>query len=155
MGGAMEASTNDRQTSASRLAPGLLITGQPSDFSFHVSAFQPMPLRPVVLQAIETVHSGASFFSPDVAHLVLSRLIRGNGPGLEKANLTNREREVLTCIAQGLSNKEIACRLNIGTRTVETHRERLMRKLEIYSVAGLTRFAVAKGLIPLPEMATA
>jgi len=107
------------------------------------------------VQAIETVHSGAAFFSPDVTRLVLNRLIRGNGQRLDKADLTNREREVLTHVAHGLSNKEIACRLNIGTRTVETHRERLMRKLEIYSVAGLTRFALAKGLITLPEVATA
>ena len=64
-------------------------------------------------------------------------------------NLTNREREVLIHIAEGLSNKEIACRLGVGVRTVETHRERIMRKLNIHSIAGLTKFAIAKNLIPL------
>jgi two-component system nitrate/nitrite response regulator NarL len=82
-------------------------------------------------------------------------LVRGNGQGPNPADLTNREREVLVSIAEGLCNKEIACRLNIGTRTVETHRERLMRKLNIHSIAGLTKFAVAKGLISMPELATA
>ena len=66
-------------------------------------------------------------------------------------HLTNREREVLILIADGLSNKEIASRLNVGVRTVETHRERIMRKLNIHSVAGLTRFAIAKGLISLRD----
>jgi DNA-binding NarL/FixJ family response regulator len=107
------------------------------------------------VRAIETVNAGESFFSPDVARLALNQMVRGNGQGPDLADLTAREREVLTHIAEGLYNKEIASRLNIGTRTVETHRERLMRKLDIHSIAGLTRFAIAKGLISLPEMALA
>jgi DNA-binding NarL/FixJ family response regulator len=63
--------------------------------------------------------------------------------------LTAREREVLVQIAEGLSNKEIASRLGVGVRTVETHRERIMRKLDIHSVAGLTKFAIARGLVSL------
>jgi DNA-binding NarL/FixJ family response regulator len=63
--------------------------------------------------------------------------------------LTTREREILTHIANGFSNKEIANMLNIGVRTVETHRERIMRKLDIHNVAGLTRYALRKGLITL------
>jgi DNA-binding NarL/FixJ family response regulator len=107
------------------------------------------------LRAIETVHAGETYFSPDLARLALNRLVRGNGPGPDLAHLTHREREVLSHIAEGLCNKEIACVLNIGTRTVETHRERLMRKLDIHSIAGLTRFAIAKGMVSLPEMAMA
>jgi DNA-binding NarL/FixJ family response regulator len=107
------------------------------------------------VQAIETVHAGQPFFSPEVARVALNQLVRGKGQGPDPAALTNREREVLTYIAEGLCNKEIACRLNIGTRTVETHRERLMRKLDIHSIAGLTRFAVAKGLVTMPELALA
>ncbi|HOX58438.1 MAG TPA: response regulator transcription factor [Candidatus Paceibacterota bacterium] len=106
-----------------------------------------------IVRAIETVHSGAPFFSPDVAHVAINQMVRGNqtGPGL--ADLTDREREVLTHIADGLCNKEIGCRLNISTRTVETHRERLMHKLEIHNTAGLTRFAVAKGLVTISGVA--
>jgi len=107
------------------------------------------------VQAIETVNAGRPFFSPDVARVALNQMVRGRGQGPDPSDLTNREREVLTHIAEGLCNKEIACHLNIGTRTVETHRERLMRKLDIHSIAGLTRFAVAKGLITMPEMAVA
>jgi DNA-binding NarL/FixJ family response regulator len=82
-------------------------------------------------------------------------MLQGNRLGPDPADLTAREREVLTHIAEGLCNKEIACLLDIGTRTVETHRERLMHKLNIHSIAGLTRFAVAKGLITVPELALA
>jgi len=52
-------------------------------------------------------------------------------------------------IAEGLSNKEIAARLAVGVRTVETHRERIMRKLSIHNVAGLTKYAISTGLITL------
>ena len=61
--------------------------------------------------------------------------------------LSERESEVVALIAEGKSNKEIAMHLGIGVRTIETHRERIMRKLDIHSVAGLTRFAIANGLI--------
>ena len=108
-----------------------------------------------LLQAIEAVHAGKPFFNPALAGVALTQLVLGNQQGPDPSSLTNREREVLTHIAEGLCNKEIGCRLNIGTRTVETHRERLMRKLDIHSTAGLTRFAVAKGLIGMPELAPA
>jgi two-component system nitrate/nitrite response regulator NarL len=107
------------------------------------------------VQAIETVNAGQPFFSPEVARVALNQMVRGREQGPDTSDLSNREREVLTYIAEGLCNKEIACRLNIGTRTVETHRERLMRKLDIHSIAGLTKFAVAKGLIAMPELALA
>ena len=101
-----------------------------------------------LIKAVETVHGGEAFFSPEVARVALNQFVRGGeGPG--SAQISNREREVLVAIAEGLSNKEIASRLNVGVRTVETHRERIMRKLNIHSVAGLTRFAIQKGLVPL------
>jgi len=61
--------------------------------------------------------------------------------------LSDREREVLARVAEGLGNKDIARRLGVGVRTVQTHREHIMRKLDIHTVAGLTRFAVAHGMI--------
>jgi DNA-binding NarL/FixJ family response regulator len=73
----------------------------------------------------------------------------GGGKKPPFAQLTSREREVLIHIAEGQSNKEIADRLNIGVRTIETHRERIMRRLNIHSVAGLTKYAIANGLISL------
>jgi DNA-binding NarL/FixJ family response regulator len=108
-----------------------------------------------VVRAIEAISAGQPYFSPDVAQVALNRFVRGKPGTPDLAQLTHREREVLVHIAEGLYNKEIASRLNIGTRTVETHRHRLMRKLGIHSIAGLTRFAVAKGLItsPAPSLA--
>ena len=104
-----------------------------------------------LVRAIEMVESGESFFSPDVARVALNQFVRGPGEGPNPSQLTNREREVLVKIAEGLSNKEIASALGVGVRTVETHRERIMRKLNIHSVAGLTKFAISKGLITLRE----
>jgi two-component system nitrate/nitrite response regulator NarL len=99
-------------------------------------------------QAIQAVGVGETFFSPEVARLALDQLAGGAG---EKggAELTAREREVLVEIANGSSNKEIALRLNLGVRTVETHRERIMRKLDIHSIAGLTKYAIGKGWVTL------
>ena len=104
-----------------------------------------------LLKAIETVNAGEAFFSPEIARLALNQFVQGSGGGPDLEELTNREREVLILVAEGLSNKEIASHLGVGVRTVETHRERIMRKLAIHSVAGLTRFAVARGLITLPD----
>lgn len=102
-----------------------------------------------ILQAIEGVHAGTAHFSPDVARMALNQVVRGNGEAADPSRLSNREREVLMHLAEGESNKEIARQLNIGVRTVETHRERIMRKLDIHSIAGLTRFAIAQGMVYL------
>ena len=67
------------------------------------------------------------------------------------AKLSERERQVLALIAEGKSNKEIATHLGIGVRTIETHRERIMRKLNVHSVAGLTKFAIANGISALTD----
>lgn len=97
--------------------------------------------------AIRAVHAGGTFFSPAVV-----RKLTGGAPSeaptaasLLEA-LTPRERDVLYGVARGLTNKAIAAELGISRRTVEAHRESLMRKLEIHNVAGLTRFALEVGL---------
>jgi two-component system nitrate/nitrite response regulator NarL len=104
-----------------------------------------------LVRAIETVDSGKTFFSAAVANVALNQFVRRPGEGPTSAQITNRERQVLIHIAEGLSNKEIASALGVGIRTVETHRERIMEKLDIHSVAGLTKFAISKGLISLRE----
>jgi len=103
-----------------------------------------------LVRAIEAVQAGETSFSPEVARAALNQYVQGTGGTAQLGRISNREREVLIAIAEGLSNKEIACRLNVGVRTVETHRERVMRKLNIHSVAGLTRYAIQKGLVTLP-----
>ncbi len=97
--------------------------------------------------AIRTVHAGGTFFSPAVVKR-LTTLTVAQPPGATALRnaLTPRERDVLDGIARGLTNKAIAAELGISHRTVEAHRESLMKKLEIHNVAGLTRFALEVGL---------
>ena len=102
-----------------------------------------------VVRAIESVYQGEPFFSEDIARAALQEFIASGGKKEPFAQLTSREREVLVSIAEGQSNKEIATKLGIGVRTIETHRERIMRRLRIHSVAGLTKYAIANGLVTL------
>ncbi len=102
-----------------------------------------------LVQAIETVHAGHTYFSKELSQDAVNHMVRGTGNGPQILHLSNREREVLIAVAEGLTNKEIASRLNITVRTVETHRERITRKLDIHTIAGLTRFAYEKGLLSL------
>jgi len=102
-------------------------------------------------RAIETVNAGEAFFSAPVAQIALNQYLTDTDETKPLAKLSERESEVVALIAEGKSNKEIAMHLGIGVRTIETHRERIMRKLDIHSVAGLTRFAIANGLIVMDE----
>ena len=97
--------------------------------------------------AIRAVFAGGTFFSPAVV-----RRLSTTDPVVTRPNtlldlLTPRERDVLDGVARGLTNKAIAAELGISRRTVEAHRESLMRKLEIHNVAGLTRFALEAGFV--------
>ncbi|MFL5493532.1 MAG: response regulator [Gemmatimonadales bacterium] len=101
--------------------------------------------------AVRAVYQGESYFSPPIASR-LSAVVRGDRaadatPAGLLAQLTGRERDVLIGVTRGLTNKEIAAELGISHRTVETHRESLMRKLSLRSVAELTRFALETGVI--------
>jgi DNA-binding NarL/FixJ family response regulator len=96
--------------------------------------------------AIEAVMGGGTFFSPAIQQQMVEMVRDGSRQGLQ--GLTDREREVLILIARGLSTKEIAAELDIGQRTVETHRANLMRKLGVKSVALLTQVAIREGIIP-------
>ena len=98
-------------------------------------------------RAVESVHQGNMYFSPEMMRVTLNQTAKADQPG-PKPRLTVREREVLVLVAEGRSNKETAVELGVSVRTVETHREHLMRKLDVHSAAGLTRFAVANGFVP-------
>ena len=99
--------------------------------------------------AMKVVLRGQQFISPSVSKLVTERYIRSldevETPLLEI--LTKREKEILRLVAEGFANKNIAAKLKISIRTVETHRFHLMEKLGIKKTAGLVRFAASKGLI--------
>lgn len=97
--------------------------------------------------AIRTVHDGGAFFSPAVAQRIESPTDEAADSASPLAVLTPREVDVLGGVARGLTNKAMAAELGISRRTVEAHREALMRKLQIHSVAGLTRLALEAGLI--------
>ncbi|HEY5297999.1 MAG TPA: response regulator transcription factor [Verrucomicrobiae bacterium] len=104
-----------------------------------------------VCRAIREVHAGKTFFSPTIAQRQarLQRPAR-NRAGLRRqknAALTSREVEVLQLIAEGKANKETAAELGITPKTVEKHREHLMRKLDIHDTASLTRYAISAGII--------
>ena len=103
--------------------------------------------------AIRAVFSGDTFFSPLVAQRVAQALREGRAakdkvpaPPPKADVLTPREREVLRGVADGRANKEIGALLGISTRTVEAHRDSLMKKLDIHTVAGLTRYFLESGL---------
>ena len=99
--------------------------------------------------AVAAVHEGRDYFTARVTQqlsVALRKEIEEEQLRTRLDSLTNREREVLLLVAQGLTNREIGEQLEISPRTVETHRERVMGKLRIRTVAGLTRFVVEHGL---------
>ena len=103
-------------------------------------------------RAIETVVAGKIYLSPAVAGVVVEGVVRGttsNGTAKTPIELTAREREVLQLLAEGRSTKQIANNLNVSVKTVETHRRQVMEKLEIHSVAELTKNAEREGLTTL------
>ena len=101
-----------------------------------------------LMQAIEAVRAGESFLSPSVTQHVVEALARpGDRPAVAASQLTDRERQVLTLIADGLSSKQIAEQLGVSLKTIESHRANLMDKLDIHKVSGLVRFAIRAGLV--------
>jgi DNA-binding NarL/FixJ family response regulator len=105
----------------------------------------------VLSQAIREAHKGNTYFSPAIARRLENHnrksLDRGGQLRKKVARLSSREEEVLQLIAEGQANKQIAAQLGISIKTVEKHRQRLMRKLNIHDTAGLTRYAIAVGII--------
>lgn len=102
-------------------------------------------------RAVRTVMDGQAYLSPAIAGVVVGEFLRGltaeGTPGFP--TLTAREREVLQLIAEGRSTKEVASRLSVSVKTVETHRRQIMEKLQVNSVADLTKYAIREGLTSL------
>jgi DNA-binding NarL/FixJ family response regulator len=98
--------------------------------------------------AIRTVGRGESYLTPAVAKFAIEAYReKSEGPSSPLAKLTLRQREILQLIAEGQTTKDIARRLNLSVKTVETHRAQLMERLGIHDVPGLVRFAIRVGLI--------
>jgi DNA-binding NarL/FixJ family response regulator len=97
-----------------------------------------------IVQAIREVMRGAIYLSPQVTNAVVQAYLTGST--LPPDPLTSREREILQCIAEGQTTKEIAVHLGLRVKTVESHRINLMRKLDIHETATLVRYAIRRGL---------
>jgi DNA-binding NarL/FixJ family response regulator len=103
-----------------------------------------------VVEAIRAVHAGQRYLSPRVADVVLEDYSDGKQDD-PLTRLSAREREVLQLLAEGRTGAQIAERLSLSQKTVETYRARLVEKLGIRDLAGLVRFAIQKGLVSLDE----
>ena len=105
-----------------------------------------------LLAAIRVAAAGDVFLHPIVAGALVQDYLRRVRSGAEHESydgLTRRQREVLTLIAEGISNQDIAHRLDISVRTVERHRENIMERLNLHSRTDLVKYALRKGLIQL------
>jgi DNA-binding NarL/FixJ family response regulator len=104
-----------------------------------------------LIKAIREARKGNAFFSPSISKRLLDHyreaFLKGVPVRKRTELLTSREAEVLQLIAEGKPNKQIASDLCISIKTVEKHRQQLMNKLNIHEVAGLTRYAIARGVI--------
>jgi DNA-binding NarL/FixJ family response regulator len=98
--------------------------------------------------ALESVMRGEKYLTPKISQTVVEELLRADErPSSPLGGLTARQREILQLIAEGRSTKQIAHTLGVSIKTVETHRLRLMERLDIHDVAGLVRFAIRAGLV--------
>jgi DNA-binding NarL/FixJ family response regulator len=104
--------------------------------------------------AIRTVAENRIYLSPEITGIVLEDYMQAVHNGKKKANgngttLSGREREVLQLVAEGKSTKDVAALLNVSVKTIETHRQNIMEKLNLFSIAELTKYAIAEGLTEL------
>ena len=107
-----------------------------------------------LVAAVEALELQRTFFTTRVSQMVLDGFLNRGGNGHEEREqnpvgevLTSREREVIQLLAEGKTSKEVAVALNLSVKTAETHRTNLMRKLDLHSVADLTRYAVRNGIV--------
>ena len=130
------------------------------DYFFHMlkagaSGYVPKRAAPQdLLQAVYVVASGNVYLDPAIAKDLVSDYLQQVAEGSERSSyevLTDRERQVLTLIAEDMTNQAIANELNISVKTVERHRENIMRKLNLHTRTELVKYAICKGLISLNE----
>jgi len=100
-----------------------------------------------LIRAVRTVASGLTYVSPSIAAVVVGNVGEPAAPATTlKKPLSPREREVLQLLAEGNASKEIATRLSVSVATVESHRRQIVEKLNIHSIAQLTKYAIREGL---------
>jgi RNA polymerase sigma factor (sigma-70 family) len=104
-----------------------------------------------LITAIKTVLKNQTYLSPCISGVVVDQFVRNTSKTESSAfsHLSDREREVLQLVAEGKTSKEIASQLNLSIKTVEAHRLNIMEKLNIHTVAELTKYAIREGLSSL------
>ena len=104
-----------------------------------------------LITAIKTVLKNQTYISPCISGVVVDQFVRNSSKSESTAfsHLTDREREVLQLMAEGKTTKEIAFQLHLSIKTIETHRMKVMEKLNIHTVAELTKYAIREGLTSL------
>jgi len=104
-----------------------------------------------LITAIRTVMKGKIYLSPGIAGVVIGEYIKKDAKADSSvfSLLSDREREVLQLMAEGKTTKEVASYLHVSVKTVETHRTNIMTKLDIHSIAELTKYAIREGLTSL------
>ncbi|HDS1737472.1 response regulator transcription factor [Pseudomonas sp. BP8] len=106
-------------------------------------------------QALDALRADERYLSPAIAHTVINQALQQANKGTptvnERHNLTARQLEILRLIVRGKSTREIATGLGLSIKTVETHRSQVMKRLQIYDVAGLVLFAVREKIISLDD----
>lgn len=112
---------------------------------------------PVELElALRAVARGETYLSPEISRHVIEEFLGGRAAASGPLDqLTPRQREILQLIAEGQATKQIAARLEVSVKTVETHRAQLMERLGIHDVAGLVRYAIRHGLVRIDEIGRA
>lgn len=98
-----------------------------------------------LVEAVKTVLAGQVYLGPDVSSVVVDALLEGDEATTDP--LTPRERQVLQLVAEGKTSKEVAAVLGMSVKTADTHRARLMRKLDIHDIATLVRYAIRSGIV--------
>lgn len=101
--------------------------------------------------AIRTAISGETYLSPKAANVVIQdyRREHSDSKSSRALSLTTRERQVLQLVSEGKTSKEIASQCDVSVKTIQAHRQQLMDKLDIHNVAGLTKYAIQKGITAL------
>jgi DNA-binding NarL/FixJ family response regulator len=103
-----------------------------------------------LVAGVRAVLNGQTYVAPVIADLVVRRSLgQATHTGYQQNSISTREREVLQLVAEGRSTKEIAAALYVSIKTIETHRKQIMDKLNVHSIAGLTKYAVRLGITPL------
>jgi DNA-binding NarL/FixJ family response regulator len=135
----------------------VLTVHEAEEYAFHAlrsgaAGYLPKSAASAELElAIERVMSGGKYLSPLIEQRAASEISEAHPSHPALAELTPRQREVLTLIAEGRSTKDIARALSISAKTVETHRAQLMDRLNIHDIASLVRYAIKVGLVSLEE----